>query len=212
LAATSIIPDAENRPQGIMGLVFDVSDRKSLEAALQAERDRLRAILANIGDAVLVSRLDLTIEYVNPAWERLHGFQPGEAIGQPVGVVQSRRHPPEHYREIAETIREGRTWRGELINRRKDGSTYDAAVTITPVISDQGEVINYVGVQYDISAHKELDRLKSQFVSDVSHELRTPLTNIRLYLDLLRETSDRAKTTTYLDTLTRESERLAPDR
>ncbi len=82
-------------------------------------------------------------------------------------------------------------------------------MTITPVISDQGEVINYVGVQYDISAHKELDRLKSQFVSDVSHELRTPLTNIRLYLDLLRETSDRAKTTTYLDTLTRESERLA---
>ena len=209
LAATSIIPDAENKPQGIMGLVFDVSDRKSLEAALQAERDRLRAILANIGDAVLVSRLDLTIEYVNPAWERLHGFQPGEAIGQPVGVVQSRRHPPEHYREISETIREGRTWRGELINQRKDGSTYDAAVTITPVISDQGEVINYVGVQYDISAHKELDRLKSQFVSDVSHELRTPLTNIRLYLDLLRETSDRTKTTTYLDTLTRESERLA---
>jgi signal transduction histidine kinase len=126
-----------------------------------------------------------------------------------VRVIQSGRHPSELYREISETIREGRTWRGELINRRKDGSTYDAAVTITPVTSDQGEVINYVGVQYDISALKELDRLKSQFVSDVSHELRTPLTNIRLYLDLLRETGDRAKTTTYLDTLTRESERLA---
>jgi len=82
-------------------------------------------------------------------------------------------------------------------------------VTITPVRSDSGEVINYVGVQYDISSLKELDRLKSQFVSDVSHELRTPLTNIRLYLDLLRESRDRDKTETYLDTLTRESERLA---
>ncbi len=82
----------------------------------------------------------------------------------------------------------------ELINRRKDGSTYDAAVTITPVLSDSGDVINYVGVQYDISSLKEIDRLKSQFVSDVSHELRTPLTNIRLYLDLLRETGDRNKT------------------
>ena len=209
MAATSLIAGPDERSQGIMGLVLDVSDRKSLEAALQAERDRLRAILANIGDAVMVADLDLQLEYVNPAWERLHGFEPGEAIGQHVRLIQSDRHPAEIYREIADAIDEGRTWRGELINRRKDGSTYDAAVTITPVRSDTGEVVNYVGVQYDISALKELDRLKSQFVSDVSHELRTPLTNIRLYLDLLRETADRNKSLTYLDTLTRESERLA---
>ncbi len=209
LAATSLIAGPDERFQGIMGLVFDVSDRKSLEAALQAERDRLRAILANIGDAVMVVGLDLRLEYVNPAWERLHGYEPGEAIGQQASIIQSDRHPAEMYQEIEEAIAEGRTWRGELINRRKDGGTYDAAVTITPVRSDTGEVLNYVGVQYDISTLKELDRLKSQFVSDVSHELRTPLTNIRLYLDLLRETADRDKSLTYLDTLTRESERLA---
>ena len=209
MAATSVIAPPDAGAQGIMGLVLDVSDRKTLEATLQTERDRLRAILANIGDAVMVSGLDQNLEYVNPAWERLHGFEPGEAIGQPASIVQSDRHPAEIYREIDDAIREGRTWRGDLINRRKDGSTYDAAVTITPVLSDSGEVINYVGVQYDISSLKELDRLKSQFVSDVSHELRTPLTNIRLYLDLLRETGDRNKTASYLDTLTRESERLA---
>jgi len=209
LAATSLIAGPDETFQGIMGLVFDVSDRKSLEAALQAERDRLRAILANIGDAVMVAGLDLRLEYVNPAWERLHGYQPGEAIGQPSRIIQSDRHPAEVYQEIEQAIAEGRTWRGELINRRKDGSVYDAAVTITPVRSDTGEVLNYVGVQYDISTLKELDRLKSQFVSDVSHELRTPLTNIRLYLDLLRETDDRDRSLAYLDTLTRESERLA---
>ena len=209
MAATSLIAGPGQRAQGIMGLVLDVSDRKSLEAALQTERDRLRAILANIGDAVMVAGLDQILEYVNPAWERLHGFEPGEAIGQPASIVQSDRHPAGVYREIDEAIQDGRTWRGELVNRRKDGSTYDAAVTITPVRSDSGEVINYVGVQYDISSLKELDRLKSQFVSDVSHELRTPLTNIRLYLDLLRESGDRNKTETYLDTLIRESERLA---
>jgi PAS domain S-box-containing protein len=209
LAATSVIAPPGIGAQGLMGMVLDVSDRKSLEAALQTERDRLRAILANIGDAVMVADLNQKLEYVNPAWERLHGFEAGEAIGQPASVVRSDRHPAELYHDIDDAIHEGRTWRGELINRRKDGSTYDAAVTITPVLSDSGEVINYVGVQYDISALKELDRLKSQFVSDVSHELRTPLTNIRLYLDLLRDTGDRNKTTSYLDTLTRESERLA---
>jgi signal transduction histidine kinase len=108
-----------------------------------------------------------------------------------------------------QTLHEGRTWRGELVNRRKDGSTYDAAVTITPVLHETDGPINFVAVQYDISDLKQIDRLKSQFVSDVSHELRTPLTNIRLYLDLLAETEDRDRSLRYLQTLTRESQRLA---
>jgi signal transduction histidine kinase len=96
-----------------------------------------------------------------------------------------------------------------MINRRKDGSRYDAGLTITPIVDPTGKVINFVGVLYDISVLKELDRLKSQFVSDVSHELRTPLTNILLYLDLLASTDDREKTARYLRTLSRESDRLA---
>jgi two-component system phosphate regulon sensor histidine kinase PhoR len=102
----------------------------------------------------------------------------------------------------------GETWRGELVNLRKDGSMYDAAVTIAPINDEAGRPVNFVGVQVDISALKELDRMKSQFVSDVSHELRTPLTNIRLYLDLLGSTEDPGRLPRYLETLGRESERL----
>jgi two-component system sensor histidine kinase VicK len=82
-------------------------------------------------------------------------------------------------------------------------------VTVQSVSDLSGRVINLVGIEHDISALKEVDRLKSQFVSDVSHELRTPLTNIRLYLDLLHGTEDRVKAVRYLETLVRESERLA---
>jgi two-component system phosphate regulon sensor histidine kinase PhoR len=110
---------------------------------------------------------------------------------------------------MQETIAQGTTWQGEVTNRRKDGSTYEAALTITPVLSPTGTVINYVSVYHDISALKEIDRLKSRFVSDVSHELRTPLTNIRLYLDLIARVKDRGKTERYLKTLSRESDRLA---
>jgi signal transduction histidine kinase len=113
------------------------------------------------------------------------------------------------FADLWQTVLAGRTWRGELVNRRKDGSTYDVALTATPLMDERHAVTNIVSVLYDISAMKELERLKSQFVSDVSHELRTPLTNIRLYLDLLRGTSDRTKTERYLDTLSRESDRLA---
>jgi PAS domain S-box-containing protein len=209
LVAMSLITDEDGNPQGVTGLVLDVSERKKLEAALKAERDRLDAILTNTGDAVAVYDIDGRLEYVNPAWERMTGFASSEAMGQVIDILESGRHPPAVYAELQETIRAGKTWRGELLMHRRDGSPYDAAVTVTPVFAADGRVLNYVGVQYDISAIKEVDRLKSQFVSDVSHELRTPLTNIRLYLDLLNEARDPSKAGAYLETLSRESDRLA---
>ena len=58
LVAISVIRDDDGKPQGVTGLVLDVSERKELEAALQAERDRLHAILTNIGDAVMVTDIE----------------------------------------------------------------------------------------------------------------------------------------------------------
>jgi PAS domain S-box-containing protein len=209
LVGTSLIRDDHGEPQGVTVLMLDISQRKALEATLQKERDRIQTILENIGDAVFVTDAGGVIEYVNPAWERLNGYRAAEAVGQPASLLNSRTHPNEIFADLWQTVRGGRTWRGELVNRRKDGSTYDVALTATPLMDQTQAVTNIISVLYDISAMKEVERLKSQFVSDVSHELRTPLTNIRLYLDLLRGTTDRTKTERYLDTLSRESDRLA---
>jgi PAS domain S-box-containing protein len=209
IAAVSLITDEHDQPQGVSILVFDISERKNLEAALKTERDRLSAILANVGDAVFVMEPEGRIEFVNPAWERLNGFTLAEATGQTPKIIKSGHHTPQFYNDMWGTILSGKPWSGEVVNRRKDGSTYEAVVTVQSVSDVAGRVINLVGIEHDISALKEVDRLKSQFVSDVSHELRTPLTNIRLYLDLLHGTEDRAKAVRYLETLVRESERLA---
>jgi len=209
LVGVSLVTDELGKPQGMTSLFIDISERKALEAALRQERDRIGTILENIGDAVFVTDPEGVIEYVNPAWERLNGYNAAEAVGQPASLLRSGQHPSELFANLWQTVRAGRTWRGELVNRRKDGSTYDVALTATPLTDDSHMVTNIVAVLYDISAMKEVERLKSQFVSDVSHELRTPLTNIRLYLDLLRGTTDRTKVERYLDTLSRESDRLA---
>lgn len=209
LIAMSLVRDEEGKPRGVAGMVLDMSERKALEAALEAERDRLNTILANVGDAVVVTNVRGVIEYVNPAWERLTGYTAKEALGATNSVLRSGKNRPETYTELWGSILNGRPWRGELVNQRKDGSTYDAVVIITPMLDPAGNIANFVGVQYDISALKEIDRLKSQFVSDVSHELRTPLTNIRLYLDLMGATRDQSKAGGYLRTLSRESDRLA---
>jgi len=209
LLAISLIADGGGMAQGATGLFLDISARKALEAALGAERDRLDAILSNVGDAVMVTDAERCIEYVNPAWERLNGYTAEEAISQSPRLVHSGLNSPDQYEDMWQTLRSGQIWRGELINRRKDETTYHGVITIQPILNEAGRIINFVGVQHDISALKEIDRLKSQFVSDVSHELRTPLTNIRLYLDLLHQTEDQTKESRYLETLSRESDRLA---
>lgn len=209
LMAVSLIIDEQGVPDGVTGLLLDISDRKSLEAELWAERDRLNALLNNIGDAVLVTDPDGVIEYVNPAWEKQNLFDSAQVLGKTPSILNSGHQPPEFYREMWDTILAGNTWKGEVINRRQNGDLYDAALTITPVHNDEGDLVSLVGVQHDISALKAVDRLKTEFVSDVSHELRTPLTNIRLYLELLAKTEEAERRALYLDTLYRESGRLA---
>jgi PAS domain S-box-containing protein len=209
LIGVSLITDEEGNPQGVTGLITDISERMGLEEELKAERDRLDAILGHIGDAVMVTDAESSIQFVNPAWERLNNFSFKEVLGKSPDILNSDKHDDVFYADMWETCLQGMPWQGEIINRRKDGSLYEAALTITPVLNPAGTVINYVSVYHDISALKEIDRLKSRFVSDVSHELRTPLTNIRLYLDLIARVTDRDKVERYLKTLSRESDRLA---
>ncbi len=209
LIGISLITDAEGNPQGITGLVTDISERIALEKALEAERDRLNALLTNIGDAVMVTDRDGIIQFVNPAWERQTGYSADEALGEEPSILRSEEFDTKSHAVMMKSVRAGETWRGEVTNRRKDGSEYEAEISLTPVLGPTLEAVDFVTVMHDISARKEIDRLKSQFVSDVSHELRTPLTNIRLYLDLMDRIRDKEKVTRYLKTLTRESERLS---
>lgn len=209
ISAVSLITSDEGEPVGVSGLVLDISQRRKLEAALRNERDRLSAILSNIGDAVVVTNRDGEIEFVNPAWERLNGYRSEDALGKNPNLIRSGQHDETFYKELWETILSGYLWSGEVVNQRKDGSTYEAALTIAPVVDAEGLIVNFVGVQHDISMLKEIDRMKSQFVSDVSHELRTPLTNIRLYLDLIQQTEYDQRAARYMETLSRESERLS---
>jgi PAS domain S-box-containing protein len=209
ILAAGVVENESGSLESLTGLVLDISTQKSLEAALRTERDRLEVILSNVGDAVVVTDSSGIIEFVNPAWEHLNGYTTEEALGKSSSLVKSDYQDQVFYIEMWDTILSGRIWRGEVINCRKDSSLYEAALTITPVLDEGGNIVNFVGVHHDISILKEVDRLKSQFVSDVSHELRTPLTNIRLYLDLLKQTEYDQRASRYIKTLSRESDRLS---
>ncbi len=176
-------------------------------AELQAERDRTQAILDSAAEGVIVTDLEGRILYVNPAMEQLTGFPAGEVLGENPSLWQSGTHDEAFFRQMWQTALQGQIWEGELVNRRKDGTLYDALLTVAPIPGPDGQPVGFVGIQADISQLKELDRMKDRFVSNVSHELRTPITNLNLYLNLL-EKGPVEKREKYMATLRREVKRL----
>ncbi|MEW5985887.1 MAG: GAF domain-containing protein [Chloroflexota bacterium] len=172
-------------------------------AELQAAQHRTQAILDNAGEGILFTDTEGIIQYANPAIIRLTGYTAEELLGHTAAVWLADEP---QLAQMWATLRAGQVWKGELHTHRQDGATYDVACTSTPILGETGP-LGFVSIYSDISRLKELERLKSRFVSNVSHELRTPLTNIKTYVTLLKR--GRPENHDYhLSVLDRETERL----
>jgi len=155
-------------------------------AELHDEKERVEAILANVGDGVVVTDLAGDILTVNRAFEKLSGYSVQEISGLNLFQMIVQDNILTQVNAMRESLQEGHAWSDELVSRRKNGKQYNVRFTIAPVHDRSGGTVGFVGSQTDITRQKELDRMKDAFISDVSHELRTPITNIGLYIELLK--------------------------
>lgn len=170
----------------------DVTERKQAEEAERREqaRQRVEAILDAIGEGVLVLDRNGVVEQANPAFVQQTGYSEEAVRGKPYetflevvsGLDETVRQ------KISDTVLEGKPWRGEMTIRRRDGSTFDAALTITSMRDEDDEAYAFVASMRDISRMKEVERMKDSIISIAAHELRTPLTTIGLYIDALNNT------------------------
>jgi PAS domain S-box-containing protein len=158
------------------------------ERTLELTRARQRAevILRSVGEPVVVFNTDGDIQAGNPAFER--EFGPVTQDENPVNI--SAFFPggeiPKHIaKQAGISIGAGWVWRDEVAIIRRDGTPYDAAVTVTPLDNEEGDTDIYVGSVRDISHLKEVDRLKQKFMELVQHEMRTPLTSIKGFSSML---------------------------
>jgi len=120
-----------------------------------ALRTVLYAALDQTAEAVIVTDRDARIQYVNPAFTRITGYSRAEVLGQNTRILKSERQDPEYYAHLWATISTGYTWRGRLVNRRKDGTHYTEQMSITPVRGSDGTILNYVAIKHDVT---ELER------------------------------------------------------
>jgi PAS domain S-box-containing protein len=188
IAAMRVRAERDRAEEQIRQLYEELQDHASkLEevvaertSELQAERDRTQAILEAVGEAVIVTDLAGTIQYLNPAAVELTGYSVAEALGR------SPRQWQDEEPSVGVYIQDGpeatQTQRAEVVSRRRDGGLYDAAMTVAPLFDshEPERLVGHVCVQRDITPIKDAERLKDQFVSNVSHELRTPLSIITL--------------------------------
>jgi PAS domain S-box-containing protein len=183
---------------------------QTLDERVRARTAELQAILDAAGEGIVVTDLAGVIQYVNPALEQLTGYSEAEALGNTPRLWSSRQQDKAFYAQMWQTIRAGQNWRGELVNKGKDGSLYHVLLTITPIRGPDGKPFGFVGMQNDITPFKEMDRLKSEFISTAAHELRTPLTSIQGFSEiLLTRQLNEERRTRYLTFVNQQAEALA---
>jgi len=106
---------------------------------------------------VIITDTEGNIEYVNPRFTQVTGYTLEEVRGKNPRILKSGRTPPEEYQRLWETILSGREWRGELLNKKKNGEFYWASVSISPIRDAEGKITHFIGVQEDITARKEAE-------------------------------------------------------
>jgi two-component system, cell cycle sensor histidine kinase and response regulator CckA len=144
--------DEMGRTTRMIGVSMDIEEQKSAEDRLRLQAAALEAP----ANAIVITGAGGNILWVNQAFSNLTGYTKEESIGQNPRMLKSLEHDKSFYDNLWKTIQSGQVWRGELKNKRKDGSLYTEQMTITPVHSPSGE-INFVGIKQDVTENKRLE-------------------------------------------------------
>ncbi|MBN1202322.1 MAG: PAS domain S-box protein [Anaerolineae bacterium] len=176
-------------------------------AMLTQERNRLDTILRYANDAIALIGVDGTVQYVNPAWERMIGVAATKVLGKPL-TLPVASDTPVSLDEIIGQIGQDNAWQGEVRYKLPDGRVSEAEVAVNPAHSIQGEIVGYVVIQHNVAERKAMEELKARFLADAAVEMRTPVTNIKMRQYLLQQAPPE-ESPMHFQALERETERLS---
>jgi len=181
----------------------DIAKRKKVTEKLR----QFSRVVEQSGNTIVITDLNGTIEFVNPAFSSKTGYSYAEAIGQNPRILKSGYQHNDFYEELWNTITSGKVWQGEMLNKRKDGELYWEFATISPIKDDMGNNTHYLAIKEDITDRKQAleelkiakemaesaNQAKSTFLASMSHELRTPLNGILGYTQILNRDNNLTK-------------------
>ncbi|MBD3226031.1 MAG: PAS domain S-box protein [Caldithrix sp.] len=184
------VRNARGQVVGFIGLIRDITQ----DIQAEAERERMFAAIEQAGESIIITDKEGTIEYVNPAFERVTGYSRSEAMGHKPSLLKSGQHDGSFYEDMWQKITKGRLWQGRIVNKRKNGTLYTEEGTISPVYDQDNRITNYVAVRHDITERLALEEqyLQSQKVESigrlaggVAHDFNNMLSVILGYGEIL---------------------------
>ena len=175
---------------GFIEVMEDITERKLAEK----ERVRLATAIEQAAGSIIITQNDGTIQYVNPAFERISGYSREEAIGKNPRILKSGKQDKAFYKEMWDTLTRGEVWTGHFINKKKDGGLYECDTTISPIRDESGAIINYVFVGRDVTHIVRLEKQLRQaqkmeaigtLAGGIAHDFNNILTVIIGYAEIL---------------------------
>ena len=178
----------------------EIANFMEIKAAEESSQKLNIAVIQSPASVIITDALG-KIEFVNPKFSQLTGYEINEVIGENPRILNSGTHSKEMYQNLWMTISSGKEWRGEIKNKKKNGDFYWEDVSISPIFNEDGKLVNFVGVKEDITDRKKLindlimakeraeesDRLKTAFLQNISHEIRTPMNSILGFIELIQD-------------------------
>lgn len=138
----------------IEGFITDISQDKKAEE----EITKLSSAVKQSPSVFVITDNMGIIEYVNPKFTESTGYTYEEAIGNKTNILKSGEQSQSIYNKLWETIKEGKIWKGEFHNKRKDGSLFWEAAAISPILDKKGEIVNFIKVAEDITEQKKAEK------------------------------------------------------
>ncbi|HLN54611.1 MAG TPA: PAS domain S-box protein [Bacteroidales bacterium] len=192
------ILDNQGNLCGYLGADSDVTERILNEEKLR----KLSLAVEQSPSSIIITNTKGEIEYVNNRFMELTGYSWDELSGNNPRVLKSGKTPLAEYKKLWEKVSSGNEWKGEFLNRKKNGEYFWEAASISPILDSNGKITHYLGIKEDITEKKEaskfiIDKIieteekeRQRYSNELHDGLGPIISTIKLYFQLLNENVD----------------------
>jgi PAS domain S-box-containing protein len=165
-----------------------------VRARLEARLRLFEVALNSAANGIVITDIEGKVHWANPAFTRITGFSAEDAVGRnPSDQTKSGKQDQAFYQHMWDTILSGQMWRGELVNRRKDGTLYDEALAIAPVVRGDGAIQHFVAIKQDITERKRTEQQLLDMAAGLEEQVRLRTLQLRTVSAQLTMTEERER-------------------